>query len=53
MYTVICYTKDQKMNSLSYTTREEAMMWAETFFNTGDYKTVRVFDMQMCQIYSI
>jgi len=53
MYTVICYTKDKKMVNLSYTTREEAMLGAQVFFNSGDYDKVRVFDMAMCLIYSI
>ena len=52
MNTVICYTEDKKIKSMSFTKLEEAMMWAEILFNTGDYKTVKVFDMMMSEIYS-
>ena len=53
MFTVIGYTEENRMTSLSFTTREEAMLYSQILYNSGDYKNVKVFDMAMCLIYSI
>ena len=53
MFTVICYRKEKRIDSLSFSLEQEALLYAQMLYNTGDYESVRVFDENMRQVFSV